>query len=372
MSTKTAAQTKKSLRKKLIKAAHDDPSKRAAIFPMLEKMGMDISKLAKGDEKEANPVLRNRLKKKRKSAAETRLAAHLTKLAAGDDAKQAATATKLLARIAKGDKMPPELLEKFKGKDDKDDKGSDKEASIGKVAVKPETEAFARWVMSTQAPMSPGEVQTFVNRTLGIKLSPPRKKRTGPRYQRGDKVEIKFAKHKASNGNPGPYKLYNGKIGTVVDTDGMDALVEFKGERAPVRFEGALKNRGVGIYKYTPPFTITGSSKIEMIYNAGGSSTSDAKIVVDAYKGRARGTEKRAANYYTGYVVSSAMGKKGFYFMGFPQQRMEVGTDGGFRPRSFNPSMGEVLYIGVFNSRPGRWKEELKQLDAAAEEAATA
>ena len=113
---------------------------------MLAKLGVDVSKLAA-------PT---------KTAAETRLAAYLTKLAKGSS-KEAALATKLLGRLAKGDKMPPELLEKF---EKKDDKGKDKEASVGKVAVKPETEDFTRWVMSTQAPMSPGEVATFVNRTL--------------------------------------------------------------------------------------------------------------------------------------------------------------------------------------------------------------
>lgn len=249
--------------------------------------------------------------------------------------------------------------------------GYDLQASVGKTAVKPETEDFVRWVMSTQAPLSPGEVETFVNRTLGIKTNPPVKRRSGPRYQRGDQVQIVFAKHKDRNSDAGPYKRFNGKIGTVTEINESDksCMVAFKGEPAPVRFEGALKTRGVGIYKYTPPYTITGSAKIEMIYDAGGKSTPDAKVVVDAYMGRAKGTEKRAANYYTGHVVFAAMGGKGFYFRGFPQQRMDVDpqSEAGFKPRTFNPSLGKVLYIGVFNSRPSKWKSELANMDQAAE-----
>lgn len=324
MSTRTATAVKASLRKKLLRMASTNPDgseKRAAALTALRKLGYNI---------------------KPKSASDPK---------------------KLLGRFAKGDKMPPELLEKFKSKDD--DKGSGKEAGVGKTAIKKDTEDFIRWCLSTQAPMSPHEVETFVTRTLGVKTSPPRQKRTGPRFQRGDLVEIKFDKHKASNGNPGPYKLYNGKIGTVSEIAGEDALVTFKGEREPVRFEGAQKTRGVGIYKYTAPFTITGSAKIEMVYNAGGQATPDAQVVVEAYLGRGRGTEKRAANYYTGHVVSASTGSNGYYFMGFPQQRMEVGTEGGFRPRSFNPAKGEVIYIGVLNSRPSKWKAELDAMDKA-------
>ena len=71
-------------------------------------------------------------------------------------------------------------------------------ASFGKVAIKPETEDFIEWALNTQSPMSPNEIEAFVNRQLGIKTSQPVKKRPGPRFQRGDQVEIKKDKHKLS------------------------------------------------------------------------------------------------------------------------------------------------------------------------------
>jgi len=305
------AKTARSLRKKLIRLAHDHPQQRAAAIEALAKMGITL--------------------------------------------------------VAKGDKMPADLLEKFKGKDDK-------KASSDKVAVKPETEDFARWVMSTQAPMSPNEVESFVNRQLNIKTSAPVKKRGGTRFQRGDSVLINAKKHKSAKFERSNYDRFDGKTGTVTEVDGMDAMVAFKGERADVRFPGAQATRGVGIYKYTKPYTITGSAKIEMIYNAGGKSTPDAVVTVDAYVGRGSGTEKRSANYYTGHVTFAAMGGKGWYFKGFPQQRMEINpqSEAGYQARTFNPALGQVLYIGIFNSRPSTWKSELKKMDDAVEAEAAA
>ena len=309
MTQRTAAETKKALRKKLIRMAHDNPEKRAEILPVLAKMGVDLSKFAK-----------------------------------------------------KGDKMPADVLEGFKDK-------ADKEAAL-KVAGK-DTEDFTRWVLSTQSPMSPGEVESFVSRTLGIKTSPPQKKRTGPRFQKGDQVLVCASKHKGKG--IGTYKLYDNKIGTCVGSEGDDLLLAIKGEPAAIRFEDGMKARGVGVYKYTGAYTITGSAGMEMLYFAGGKSTSDAKIVVDAYIGRGGKKEKRSANYYSGHVVLASTGGKGYYFRGFPQQRMAVPgkTCAGdtFFPRSFNPSFGQVFYMGVLGHRPAKWKDDLAQLDKQAEAA---
>ena len=343
MSTRTAAQTKKGLRKKLIRLAHDHPEKRASVFPMLTKLGVDVSKLAAP-----------------KTAAAARVAAMLEKLAADEsDPKKAA---KLLARLAKGDKMPPELLEKFEKKDDK-------KASVGKVAVKPETEDFTKWVMSTQSPMSASEVESFVSRTLGIKTSPPQKGRSGPRFQKGDQVLVCAAKHKGSG--LGTYKLYDQKVGTCVGAEGDDLMLAIKGEPAPIRFEQGMKARGVGVYKYSAAYAIKGSAQVEMIYHAGGKPTKDAIIVVDAYLGRGRGTEKRQGTYYTGHVVMASVGKNGYYFRGYPQQRMDIDAKtcagDGFRPRTFNPKVGKVFYMGVLGHRPRNWKDDLEKLSAASE-----
>ncbi|OHD25097.1 MAG: hypothetical protein A2Y38_02835 [Spirochaetes bacterium GWB1_59_5] len=239
-----------------------------------------------------------------------------------------------------------------------------------KVAITEGTEEFIRWALTTQAPMSPTEVEAFVTRTLGVPLSLPVKKRPGDRYRKGDQVEIIVAKHKDRGSDIGPYQLHNGKIGTVVETDGMDVLVAFKGEPAPVRFGNGLKPQGVGIYKYVEPQDVPGSAKIEMIYLADPTSKSseDQKATVEVYLGRGRGVEKRSANYYTGYVVLATTSAEGqFYFRGYPQQRMRVDpkAEGGYMPRTFNPSKGKVLYLGLFGKQPANWEAELAKLDEA-------
>lgn len=243
---------------------------------------------------------------------------------------------------------------------------------VQKTAVNADTEDFVRWVLSTQTPMSPHEVEAFVERTLNIKTSAPVKKDTsGPRFQKGDSVMIVADKHKAPKFDIGNYKLYNGKVGTVTETDDMDVLVAFQGVPAAVRFPGGLSPRGVGIYKYTAPYDIKGSDKIEMIYFAGGKPTTDATVVVETYIARSKKMEKRSANYYTGHVVFGSTGANGYYFRGFPQQRMQVDpqAEGGFQARTFNPSLGEVYYIGLFGKRPSQWKDELEKLDGGAKDA---
>lgn len=275
---------KQALAVKLLRVAKTDPTKRAAIMPLLQKMGFDTSKLAQ---------------------------------------------------------------EKVAGKD---------------------TEEFGRWVLSTQPVMSAHEVEAVVSRSLGVKTSPPVKARTGPRFQNGDKVIVCAEKH--SGPGKGTYDLYDQKVGTCVGDDGMDLMLAFPGESAPVRFENGMKPRGVGVYKYTAAHAISGSAAMEMYYFAGGKPTEDAKIIVDAYIGRGGKTEQRSANYYTGHVVFASVGEKGYYFRGFPQQRIQVGSTGckgdTFLPRTFNPIIGDIYYIGVLGHRPAKWKDEIAQLDKEA------
>ena len=245
----------------------------------------------------------------------------------------------------------------------------DKYATTSKQAAPgKDTEEFGRWVLSTQSAMSPAEVEAIVNRGLGIHTSPPVKMRAGPRFQDGDKVMVCLEKH--TGPGKGSYELYDQKIGTCVGADGMDLMLSFPGEHAPVRFENGMKRQGVGVMKYTPAHAITGSAAMEMYYFAGGKPTEDAKIIVDAYIGRGGKKEKRSANYYTGHVVFASVGEKGWYFRGYPQQRIQVDGTGckgdKFLPRTFNPSIGEVYYIGVQGHRPAKWKEELAALDEAA------
>lgn len=213
-------------------------------------------------------------------------------------------------------------------------------------------------------PMSPNEVEAFINVALKIKTSPPvGGGPKGPRYKKGDLVEICADKHKEP-ATLGPYKEFDKKTGIVEEVDGMDVLVKIRGESdAAVRFPNGMKPRGVGIYKFTPAYTVTGSPSFEMYYEASGEA--GESVEATAYLGRSKGTAKRDLQYYTGSVVLASTGERGFYFRGFPQQRMRVeggsscSGEGGYRPTTWNPSVGKVFYMGLLGKRPGGWEEKL-------------
>lgn len=242
-----------------------------------------------------------------------------------------------------------------------------------KVAVNQKTQDFVEWVVNTDpVPMTEAEIVKFVKGTLRMEIKPPIQKREGPRFQAGDRVQVKKDKHK-DEATSGPYIEFNGKIGTVVGVDGQDALVKMdSGPSEPVRFIGALKPRGVGLFKYTPAFVMEGSVAVEMVYymDAEADVKEEQAVVVEQYMGRARQGEKRSMNYYTGHLFNARLNQAGqVYFQMFPQQRVEVDpeSEAGFLARSFNPSKGKVLYIGRLNTdRPSGWEKELEKMRAAA------
>jgi ribosomal protein L21E len=242
-----------------------------------------------------------------------------------------------------------------------------------KVAVNQKTQDFVEWVVNTDpVPMIETEIVKFVKGTLRMEVKPPIQKREGPRFQTGDRVQVKKDKHK-DEATSGPYIEFNGKIGTVVGVDEQDALVKMdSGPSEPVRFVGALKPRGVGLFKYTPAFVLEGSAAVEMVYymDAEADVKEEQAVVVEQYMNRARKGERRSMNYYTGHLFNARLNQAGqVYFQMFPQQRVEVDpeSEAGFLARSFNPSRGKVLYIGRLNTdRPSGWEKELEEMRAAA------
>lgn len=239
---------------------------------------------------------------------------------------------------------------------------------IEKMAISKDTEDFVEWALNTQQPMNPRAVQKFIEGKLRIETKPPKQKRQGPRFQEGDRVEVDVSKHKDAE-TLEVYKQFDGQVGTVTGVSGMDAIVRMD-RGGDITFPLAQKSRGVGLMKFTPAFVAKGNGPIEMIYIAGGQPTKDQQMVVKYYSDRAKGGEKRSANYYTGYVFSAYMAQGGgWYFQAAPQQRMQVGggADKGFLWRSFNPGKGKVFYIGIQGKRPSGWKDQIDQIRAQAQ-----
>jgi hypothetical protein len=231
---------------------------------------------------------------------------------------------------------------------------------------------FARWVLSNYSdPIPESEARSFIESKLGLEIKPPRKPRGGPRFQKGDEVVIKKDKHKNAE-TMEVYAEFNGKVGEVIDTDSTGATVKFKSGGEGV-FPDAQKLRGVGIYKYTPPFVMQGSPALEMVYLAEEKEIRDEqKVIVDRYLSNGK-TQTRSGNYYSGYAFTASVNQGGqVYFSVFPQQRVEVDpeSESGFLPRSFNPTKGQVLYMGLLGKRPVGWKDQWAEQENAGPEGA--
>lgn len=236
-----------------------------------------------------------------------------------------------------------------------------------KQAINKDTQEFATWALN-QPPMSAGDVEGFVRSRLKIKTRPPQKRRPGPRYQPGDTVRVDKTKHKDRD-TLEVYERYHGATGTVVGADGDDAIVDLDNGQRGVVFPLAQKRSGVGLMKYTRPYTIEGSPLIEMLYVAGGKPTPDQKVVVENYLGRARPGETRTGQYYSGSITMASTGRNGYYFKALPQQRTQVQPGMSYSEigwRTFSPNVGEVHYIGVLNRRPSNWRRELEEMRAGA------
>ena len=230
-----------------------------------------------------------------------------------------------------------------------------------------ETQDFAEWALN-QLPMAASEVEKIVRGTLKIKTSPKVKKRSGPRFQAGDRVTINKDKQKDA-ATAEMYERYNGVSGTVVQDDGLDAIVDLDNGQRGIRFPNAQKSRGVGIGKEQRSYTVTGSPMIEMLYKAGGKPTPDQKLVVENYLAGGRSGEQRIGQYYSGSVTFASVGKNGYYFKALPQQRTEIvpgQSYGSYGWRTFSPNVGQVFYIGVLGRRPRAWKGELAEMRAGA------
>jgi hypothetical protein len=106
----------------------------------------------------------------------------------------------------------------------------------------------------------------------------------------------------------------------------------------------------------------------EIIYKAGNKPTPDQVYQAEVYSRGARPGETRSLQYYSGSVHSGSTNKAGqYYFTCLPQQRMTI-DPAQYRSydwRTFNPSVGELHYIGVMGRRPSNWTRELEAMKAS-------
>ena len=247
-------------------------------------------------------------------------------------------------------------------KDEKDEKAAKKAAQ--------DSGDFARWAIANREPLDESEIRNRVKNDFGLEITPTKPKREGARFWVGDQVQINKAKHKDAE-TKDVYEQFHGKIGVVTDADATGVAVKFKSGGEGV-FPDAQKPRGVGILKYNPPFVMEGSPKMEIVYLAKSGSVPDAQeIIVTKYLAGGK-SEQRSGNYFSGYAFSAHTNKANqVYFSLSTQQRIEVDPEmeGGYLPRSFNPTDGQVVYMGKLGKRPNGWDEAWAAQQAQAQAA---
>ena len=259
---------------------------------------------------------------------------------------------RLASELSPGDPMRLAVIKLLAGKEDQD---------------------FVEWcVNSRDDKMSAGEMKRAFEQ-LGVKFLPWPKRRSGPRYQPGDKVVVDKTKHNLKKFDTpelrAVYDKYHRKTGVVqkVDSTSLSVWVRLDGVSGDVMFPGALSKSRIGLMKFSPPYDASPKVKThtEIVYFAGGKSQSDDQMhSVQLYidRGEASKTEQRSMNRYSGYIYAALISSKGPLVRMGAQQRMRI-VDGqpmdGHDWRSFSANTGSFFYIGKVGQRPSGWKEEL-------------
>jgi len=254
-----------------------------------------------------------------------------------------------------------------------------KNAATPKVAVSKDTQDFVDWVFTTRHgnPIGVGEVEAELKK-MGCPLLASKGGVKGPRFKKGDTLWIDF---KLSKANPDVYQgqeVHSGVPVSLLDYDctkvdcidatGTSVTIRTK-DKTELLCPWGQKPKGIPLYKYFEPSLIQAKTPpLEIVYLAGLEADDEQKVVAQNYiaRGEAKG-EKRSLNYYSGFSYGYRFGQNGMYFEVLAQQRFQMdGTTCGKRPsygvRSFNPSLGQVLYIGTIGKRPHEWKDELEAL----------
>jgi len=233
-----------------------------------------------------------------------------------------------------------------------------KQAASSKVAVTEDTAQFVRWVLNRDRVLRPDEVQEFVTQIVGHGPEDATlTKRNLGNLTVGETVKVD--KHSNINElNVEECEKYHDQEGTVTRVNMKGVTVAFK-DGSRVEFDGWKPGKQTGLYRWTPKevyqeHAVEKKVLVEIVYLRGGQDMPPRRDVeaLDAYieRGLERG-EERTRVYFTGYIGKFALNQKGQVYFTLSSQQRD-------RPTTFNPFVGEVLYIGKAGKRPGGYKGE--------------
>ena len=257
-------------------------------------------------------------------------------------------------------------------------------AGLSKNSTRKEaSDDFASYILNTTGgnPIPVGEVEAFI-KGIGAPVYTGGAKRMKPRFREGKRYCIKAEKHTGkfpepvlADGTPTTYRSLDRKFGVVIDdgggVKGGDLTMKMKNGKVVTFPQVQEQYRNVGIGAATDYSKMKGYGPIEIIYKADPSREPPAeqKQIAAEYieRGEAKG-QKRSLNYYSGFVLHGANGRNGFYFRVMAQQRLSGDPcDETYGIRGFNPTDGQVLYIGIRGrGRPRGWEIEWAEMKEAA------
>lgn len=237
-----------------------------------------------------------------------------------------------------------------------------------KVAFDEDSEDFVEWCL-TQEPMSASNVQRFLEGKLGREPTAPSEgaaRKSGPLLE-GETVLVDSTKNKNPL-NTDACDQYHNRVGVVknINEDGLTiALYQGNNDRPSTElsgdvqfFSGFASGAKTGLMRWTPRTAYIENAvgkkvMFEIVYSPGGTAIDTRRVdVIEEYvdKGTLQG-QSRSRMYYTGMVGKFAFNAKGeLYFT------MSLGQRD--TPTTFNPKIGDVLYIGLLGKRPGGWKAD--------------
>lgn len=252
-----------------------------------------------------------------------------------------------------------------------------------KTAIQQETRDFIDYIFTSTngIPRKENEVLAMLKQSK-IPQKPP-KTRTGPRFNKGDELFINMSKAKGNymgqdpvTGDPIALTPYDCQRCNCIAASASAVTIEVS-DGTTILCPWGQKATGIPLFKFFMPFTMKGSPMMEIIYLAADKNVTDNQQVQALnYLGRGGAGEQRSLNYYTGSCFGWRYNKEGqVYFDVHSQQRYQIeGTSCGpkkpwdaFGVRSFNPTDGKVLYIGLLGHRlPANWQQEFAKLKAKA------
>lgn len=236
---------------------------------------------------------------------------------------------------------------------------SERYAHLVKEAFKDESGQFVAWCIMEDKKWSPAECQRLLDR-LGVPFVAAVESKKGP-LEKGEQVKC-VAMTNANPKNTDVCEEFDNQVGSIIDIDGGSLIVKFQ-RGGTGRFDGLKSGKETGLGRFKESIEADKRAGIEVVYISDKDAKPPSKLSLKRVreyveKGLEIG-ESRSDIYHAGIATVQTENKEGQYYVKYRDM-----TRGGGDYRSFNPTKGQVLYLGTLGHRPGSWKNEFAKMVA--------